>query len=97
MSITLGTEQKEINLVQFVPDRDRHAPPPPPILRRKQEVIKGFFFREKVSQMRSCCDLTQLKTKKKNLANHDGNFLNRSESYNNIWFSNFKKSCSQSI
>lgn len=22
MSITLGTEQKEINLVQFVPDRD---------------------------------------------------------------------------
>ena len=62
MSITLGTEQKEINLVQFVPDR---RAPLPPILRRKQEVIKGFFFRGKVSQMRCCCDLTQLKTKKK--------------------------------
>lgn len=64
MSITLGTEQKEINLVQFVPDRDMPLRAPS-ILRRKQEVIKGFFFRGKVSQMRCCCDLTQLKTKKK--------------------------------
>ena len=64
MSITLGTEQKEINLVQFVPDRDMPLRALS-ILRRKQEVIKGFFFRGKVSQMRCCCDLTQLKTKKK--------------------------------